>query len=115
MIRAGTLRHHVTVKRPTQGSGGSLGQPEGGDLIVYADLPCSIDEVAGGEADAANQANATKTFAVRCYTDPTKPIKATDYLEWNDGYLPTARKLEVAHAGGQPGLTADLVCGEIEQ
>jgi hypothetical protein len=104
----------VAVKRPAEGNKSSYGQAQGQDAAIYDKWDCSIEEVAGGESDVANQSESTTTFIVKGYTDPKKPIQATDYLEWNDGYSATPRILHVADAGGQPGLTASLTCGELK-
>lgn len=102
------LRHIVTVKRPRQGNLGTRGQKQGEDETIYAEWPCSIETLSGSEAELARQNFPTASLSVAGYTDPAKPIKATDYL------LLGTRRINVGFVNDvdQMGLKAELICGE---
>lgn len=108
MIRAGTLRHVATVLRPPESNYGTLGQKQGQDEVIYKDWPCSIETLSGRESEYARQNYATATLVVKGYTDPAKPIKATDYLQFG------ARKINIGFVNDvdQNGLQSELLCGE---
>ena len=102
------LRHQVTVKRPREGNQGTRGQKQGEPEVIYSNWPCSIVTLTGNEAEKARQNFANATLQVKGYTDPKKPIKVTDFLEFGE------RKLNVGFVNDvdQLGLVAELLCGE---
>lgn len=109
-LKAGDLDHIVTVMRPAT-SEGSLGQTQGQPAAVYQTWPCSITPLSGQESYDVRQVGAARTFEVKGYTDPKRPIKETDYLTL--GSL-GKRQLHIAYVEDpmQNGVQVRLVCGE---
>ena len=108
LLRAGELRHVVTVKRPPKGNRGTLGQKQGTDDTIYKDWRCSIETLSGREAEQARQNFASATLSIKGYTDPKKPIQNTDYLQFGE------RRFEVGFVNNvdQLGIVAELLCAE---
>jgi len=108
------MRHQVRVMRPPepQGEGGQLnGQPQ----ELYKQLPCSIENTGGREAERMMQMYATATLKVCFYGDPNKRVTTKDWLE----VLPLAkpaRRLNIVQVNDhqQNGVKIELVCTEGE-
>ena len=102
------LRHIVTVKRPPAGNLGTRGSKQGEAATIYADWPCSIVTLSGSEAEKARQMFATATVQLKGYTDPKKPIKTYDFIEFG------SRTFNVGFVNDvdQLGLEVELLCGE---
>ena len=101
------MRHIVNVMRPTKARG-TVGEVQGQDETIVKDWPCSIDTLSGRELELARSTFAAASHRVEGYGDPSKPIKATDYLQFG------ARRLHIGLVSDelQNGVKLSLVCGE---
>lgn len=106
--KAGSLDKFATIKRPRVGNLGSLGEKQGEDETIYGNWPCSISTLSGREGELARQNFPSASLIVKGYTDPSKPIKTADYVQFG------ARRLHVGFVNDvdQVGLVAELLCGE---
>jgi head-tail adaptor len=106
-MRAGDLRHVVTVMRPTLATG-TLGQTQGNPLTIYEQWPCSMKTIGGSESVQGQQVSGSRTLEIEGYTDPRKPIVERDYLKFG------SRTLHVSFVDDidQNGTKVRLVCGE---
>lgn len=107
MIDAGKRRHVVSVHRP-QGSLDGRGHDQS-ETMVYQSLSAEVRTLTSREQETARQLYAFATHEVRVPTDPTRPIKQTDWL------MLGRRRLEVGSVNDprQDGTEAVLLCGEV--
>lgn len=108
-MKAGSLRHYVTIRRPSA-EYGSRGQVQAGqDESLLSDVPCEIEQLSGRQLEFARQQFATATHRVRMYRDPANPLSAKDYLVLADG-----RRLHIGAVDdvNLTGLEYVLLCGE---
>ena len=97
----------VNVMRPTKAQGPD-GQPQGQDEVWRAEVPCSIETIAGTQPEVGGQQRAITTYTVEMYGNPDKPMKHSDYLLWQ------GRRLNIADIADerQNGVQLTLICGE---
>jgi hypothetical protein len=107
-MEAGKLRHQVDVMEPPT-SISDRGQEEGVDTVYMAKVPCSIEPTTAAETEIAHQMQAARTYTVKFYGDPKKPITHRHWLR----YLGT-RRLEIGSAidVNMNGTEWELICGE---
>lgn len=115
-MKAGMMSFRVNVMRPTKTTdtiGNTRGKPE----TIIADWPCSITTLSGRELELARQTFAAASLKVEGYGDPKRPIRETDYLEFDDGVISTKDEPRKLHVGvvidaDQNGIELSLLCGE---
>lgn len=102
------MRHVVNVMRPPdpQGEGGQTSPP----TTLFNALRCSIDTLTGRELERLQQMYATANSKVKYWGDPTKQVKATDWLIDEFG-----KRLNIISINdplrNQQGIV-ELICGE---
>lgn len=106
-MKAGTLRHIANINRPRKALD-ARGQNSGGEDTLLADVPCSLQELSGREAEQAHKLYADATIQVEMYGDPKKPISTNDIL------VIGTRRLSVGHVHDlqSNGIELRLLCGE---
>lgn len=72
-------RHVVNVMRPTQAQG-SVGEALGQDATVRRLVPCSIETLAGKEAEQVHSTWPSVTKKVEMYADPARQVTPVMYL-----------------------------------
>ncbi len=102
------LRHVVTVMRPSEATD-SRGQTQGNPETIISEWPCSIETLNGREVVQARTVFATVTHRVTdLYLDPTKRLKAKDYLMLNGRRL----NIEFPNDTQQNGVRWEALCNE---
>lgn len=101
------MRHVVNVMRPTESLEGH-GAIEGKPTIYIPKVPCSIETLSGQELERARQLVSTATHKVEMYGDPKKPLKRTDFLDFEGRTLEIGQILDK----NQNGVELELICGE---
>jgi len=106
--KSGGMRHAVKVMRPADPQG-EASQSES-PTTLFNSLPCSIDTLTGRELERLQQMYATATSKVKFWGDPTKQVKATDWLIDEFG-----KRLNIVSINdplrNQQGIV-ELICGE---
>lgn len=107
MLKAGLLRHQVTISRPST-SVGDRGERTGAATTVASSVPCSIETLAGRELEQARQLYATATVRVAMYVASSWAVAPGDYLTFG------SRTLYIGHVNDvdQLGVLVELLCGE---
>jgi len=100
-------RHQVTIKHPPTAVD-SRGQKTGDPSTVLANVPCSIEQLAGLELIRAKKLFAEATYRVELWGDPSTPIQSTDYLEWGSRTLHIGAVIDPE----QTGVDIELLCKE---
>jgi head-tail adaptor len=100
------MRHSCDVMEPLQALD-DRGQ-EGGEVVYVPGVICSIEPIDATENEIAHQMQATRTYTVKFYGDPAKPITHRHWLR----YL--GRRLEIGSAIDvkMNGTEWELICGE---
>lgn len=106
-IRAGNLRHRVTVKSPATGVG-RRGQRSGDDTTLLRDEPAEVVTLSGRELEQARATFAAAMLRVVMRVHPKFPITTNNYLEFN------GRTLNIGHVNDidNRGIKYELLCGE---
>jgi hypothetical protein len=104
------MRHVVKVMRPPppQGESGQLNTPEA--TVLMEEVPCSIDQLQGKEAERMQQMYATATQKVGMYGNPNKQIKRVDYLIDQTGAQLNVLSINDGSRSQQGYI--ELICGE---
>ena len=107
-MKAGKLRHVVNVMRPAEPAGDVPGKSP--PTIHRAGVYCSIEQLTGREAERFQQMYATATLKVKMWGDPSKPLRAVDWLE----ELPSKNRLNILNKDdlNRNGIELELICGE---
>lgn len=99
-MRAGRLRHRVTIQKPTEGDADSYGDTVASWSDVATAVPAEVTTLSGREAYQANQVHpeATVQVKMRYRSDVTTAMRLVhDGRTLSiDGLLPDARKRELA-------------------
>ena len=109
-MSAGERRHRVNIYDPTKAQGLD-GQLQGQDVVIYREVPCSIETLGGSESEVANQQTAITNYRVTLYGDPNKPIHHACYLTLG----PRKLHIQAIDDRHQNGTQLTLLCGERHQ
>ena len=106
-MRAGTLRHSVTILRPALALG-TRGQQNGGDEAIAGNVACSVETLSGDEAIQARQIFASATLRVRMRGNPALKLTTKDKLRFKERILNIGSINNVKEVGRE----YVLLCGE---
>jgi head-tail adaptor len=101
------MSHQVDVMEPATATD-DRGQDGASDTVYFPAVPCSIEPIDSSETEVAHQLQATRTYKVKFYGNPDKPISHRHWLRWGE------RRLEIGSAKdvNMNGQQWELVCGE---
>lgn len=110
VVRQGSLRHRVTLKRPATAADGldSRGQVSGSDVTLISNWPCEVTTLSGAELDQARQSYPTASHVIRGRYLSDRTITVEHYASWN------GRRLNIGHIRdvGNRRMFVELLCGE---
>jgi len=106
-MKAGDLNRMVDVMEPATALD-DRGQDGASDTVYLAKVPCSIEPINAAENEIAHQMQANRTYKVKFYGNPSKPITHRHWLRH------LGRRLEIGSAVDvkMNGTEWELVCGE---
>src|SRR5437868_1382228 len=78
-MKAGTLRHYVSIMLPSSDTG-DRGQRTGEPTTIVENMPCSIRSLAGREVETAKQVMATASHKITMRYFPG--LTTQHYLVW---------------------------------
>lgn len=105
-MKAGKMIHRCDIYSP--GTEPDTRGQEGGETLLMAGVPCSIEPLNSRELEAARQIYGSATHRVRMYGDPKKAVTLRDYLKVGRRKLKIGSVIDTLQNGEQ----LELLCEE---
>lgn len=113
MLRAGDLRHRVTIQSLTPTSD-SQGGRSTAPATVVADLPCAVDVLTRNERVAAGQLTSTSTHRLRMRVRADVSVTHRAVVTYGDTGSSVTFQIEAVERGDDRGRETHVYCAVVQ-